>query len=169
MVAMKSTLAALALTAMGSAASAGSLQEQAEDAARRVADQGAPAPESDPGSGALTHAERITEGVMVLAFACDLGGTMTTAARNWRGFEEGGLLARRAIGSTPSPAAVAAYFAGALVASFAVGRVLPKRYRPYFYGAIAAVEIKASVVNLTEGMTGACGFRGAPVMAGPSI
>ena len=90
------------------------------------------------------------------ATACDWAGTRSAAMAGWaEGRSEVGPVAPLLIGSTPSPAAVDAYFAGTLAALVVAERLLPRRWRPTLHWTVAVAGAAASYGN--AGSIGPCG------------
>ncbi len=90
---------------------------------------------------------------MVLAegsIACDWRQTHDAAANGWRKQYEANLM----LGTNPSVAHVDEWMAGAMVTTAIVGQLIPLRFRPFLYGAVAAVEIYTIAGNLPQ--TGSC-------------
>lgn len=92
-----------------------------------------------------------------VATTCDWAGTRSVAIAGWpEGRSEVGPVAPLLIGSTPSPVAVNAYFAGTLAALVVAERLLPRRWRPTLHWTVAAVETAASYRNARS--IGPCGL-----------
>ena len=60
--------------------------------------------------------------------------------------EEGGMIARPILGANPSDRDVALYFGTLAVSNYLIGRALPERWRPYWFGSQIAIH-GAAVVN----------------------
>jgi hypothetical protein len=82
---------------------------------------------------------------MNVAVIADWGQTRDIAM-NPQTYQETGP-ARRFIGAHPSVGKVNTYFVGSLVVSNGIMIALPKPYRPYFAGSVAAVETHFVVSN----------------------
>lgn len=103
----------------------------------------------------VRRVNQIGAGLMVASMACDGGGTMRAASAGWRDTQETGS-ARSVMGPNPSTSNVYAYFALTTIALLGVSQLVPKRARPYFYGAISAGEIYTAIGNTPK--TGPCGL-----------
>lgn len=110
------------------------------------------------------HANRVGAALTVATMACDFGGTEQAALDGWNGREEGGMPARHVMGGTPSPGAVAAYFAGTTAILMVAAQIVPERFRPLFYSAVIGVEATA-IVNNVGTTRGVCGLAGNRVLA----
>jgi hypothetical protein len=94
------------------------------------------------------HLNRAGLAISAASLAVDWCQTRDAAGRGWSGGYEGGMPTAYAIGSRPPTGAVDAYFAlgGALLLGGA--QLLPERWRPIAYAAVAAVEISTVRGNL---------------------
>lgn len=101
------------------------------------------------------HAGRITMGTAAIMTTCDWGQTHSAALTGWAGHGE----ANPIMGPAPSTNVVNAYMAAAIVGTIVLGQILPERLRPYFYGAVTAVEVNTVVGNLST-TRGLCGLTG---------
>lgn len=84
------------------------------------------------------------------AIACDWRQTHDAAAGGWHHQYE----ANEMLGTNPSVGHVDAWMAGAAVTTAIVGRLLPLRFRPFLYGAVAVWETHIVAGNLPQ--TGTC-------------
>lgn len=115
---------------------------------------------------ARQHASRMLLGAAVITEACDWGSTRRAASGGWtyRAGQQQFGENNPALGRFPSTVRVDAYFAAVAIGTVAVGMLLPERFRPYWYGAVAVVEMD-SVTNNLGTVSGACGLPASPAMA----
>lgn len=104
------------------------------------------------GVAPLTIANGTALGVSSAALACDWSQTRAHASDGWMNHYEDNAI----LGTTPSPRAVDAYFAGALVAHALAWYLVPERYRSLIPTLVLGVQLAPIAENVR--MSGLCGF-----------
>lgn len=88
---------------------------------------------------------------MIAADWCTTRGT----AQHWGTRQEGGFPTAKVIGNHPTPGSVDAWFLTTTILMFAGAQLLPAKYRPFVYTAIAGVEANMVFVDTQVSVTDA--------------